>query len=193
MSAGAVNERRYAIRVENVAKSFGAVTALVDVSLRLGKGEVLGLDRRQRRRQVDADQDPDRLPCAPTAGRIFVDGDEVTLRSVDHARSLGIDTVYQDLALVPALSVAHNMFLKRELTTRLGPFRWLDNREMRKRAREYIDGHRDQHAALGRRRGRDALRRAAAGDRDRALGALRRADPPARRAARRDGRARGRA
>ena len=63
----------------------------------------------------------------------------MTIRSVDHARSLGIDTVYQDLALVPTLSVAHNMFLKRELTHGLGPFRWLDNREMRKRAREYIE------------------------------------------------------
>src|SRR6185437_7283763 len=36
-------------------------------------------------------------------------------------------------------SVAHNMFLKREITTGLGPIRWLNNREMRKRARKYID------------------------------------------------------
>ena len=37
----------------------------------------------------------------PDSGRIFVNGEEATLRSVDHARSLGIDTVYQDLALDP--------------------------------------------------------------------------------------------
>ena len=61
----------------------------------------------------------------PDSGTIFVNGEEVTIRSVDHARSLGIDTVYQDLALVPTLSVAHNMFLKRELTLGIGPFRWL--------------------------------------------------------------------
>ena len=41
----------------------------------------------------------------PDPGRILVDGKEVRLRSVSHARSLGIDTVYQDLALVPGLSV----------------------------------------------------------------------------------------
>ena len=114
-----MSERRRApdaLRVENIAKSFGAVTALVDVSMRLGKGEVLGLDRRQRRRQVDADQDPDAASSGPTAGGSSSTASEVTLRSVDHARSLGIDTVYQDLALVPSLSVAHNMFLKRELT-----------------------------------------------------------------------------
>jgi simple sugar transport system ATP-binding protein len=75
----------------------------------------------------------------PDAGTIFVNGEEVVIRSVDHARSLGIDTVYQDLALVPSLSVAHNMFLKRELTHGIGPIRWLDNREMRKRARKYIE------------------------------------------------------
>ena len=75
----------------------------------------------------------------PDRGRIYLDGEDVTIRSVDHARTLGIDTVYQDLALVPSLSVAHNMFLKRELTHGIGPIRWLNNREMRKRARKYIE------------------------------------------------------
>ena len=40
---------------------------------------------------------------------------------------------------MPSLSVAHNMFLKREITHGIGPIRWLDNREMRKRARKYIE------------------------------------------------------
>jgi len=127
-----------AIRVERVAKSFGAVTALVDVSLHLAQGEVLGL-------VGDNGAGKSTLIkiltgfMRPDTGRIFVNGEEVTIHSVDHARSLGIDTVYQDLALVPALSVAHNMFLKRELTKGFGPIKWLDNRQMRKRAREYIE------------------------------------------------------
>jgi simple sugar transport system ATP-binding protein len=126
------------VRVENVSKSFGAVTALVDVSLHLAKGEVLGL-------VGDNGAGKSTLIkiltgfMRPDSGRIFIDGSEVLIRSVDHARSLGIDTVYQDLALVPSLSVAHNMFLKREVTHGFGPIRWLDNREMRKRARDYID------------------------------------------------------
>ena len=127
-----------AIRVEHVSKSFGAVTALVDVSMHLAKGEVLGLvgdngaGKSTLVKILTGFLHPDR-------GQIFVDGEAVTIRSVDHARSLGIDTVYQDLALVPSLSVAHNMFLKRELTRGFGPVRWLDNRAMRKRAREYIE------------------------------------------------------
>ena len=127
-----------AIRVEHVSKSFGVVTALVDVSIRLAKGEVLGL-------VGDNGAGKSTLIkiltgfMRPDAGTIFVNGEEVVIRSVDHARSLGIDTVYQDLALVPSLSVAHNMFLKREITHGIGPIRWLDNREMRKRARTYIE------------------------------------------------------
>ena len=127
-----------AIRTEHISKSFGAVTALVDVSMQLAKGEVLGLV---------GDNGAGKSTLIkiltgflhPDSGRILVNGEEVTIRSVDHARSLGIDTVFQDLALVPSLSVAHNMFLKRELTNGFGPVRWLDNRAMRKRAREYIE------------------------------------------------------
>lgn len=127
-----------AIRVENVAKSFGAVTALIDVSMHLSQGECLGLigdngaGKSTLVKILSGFHRPDR-------GRLFVDGEEQSIRSVDHARSLGIDTVYQDLALVPTLSVAHNMFLNREVTAGLGPLRWLDNREMRRRAREYIE------------------------------------------------------
>jgi simple sugar transport system ATP-binding protein len=131
-------ERPDAIRVENISKSFGAVTALEDVTMHLGKGEVLGL-------LGDNGAGKSTLIkilsgfIRPDKGSVLVDGEEVVIRSVDHARSLGIDTVYQDLALVPSLSVAHNMFLKREITTGLGPIKWLNNREMRKRARKYID------------------------------------------------------
>jgi simple sugar transport system ATP-binding protein len=122
-----------ALRVEHVAKRFGALTALRDVSLRLGKGEVLGLigDNGAGKSTLI------KIICGyhrPDTGRIVVSGEEVVLRSVDHARSLGIDTVYQGLALVNELSVFHNMFLNREL--RIGPL--LNNRAMRRLAREHL-------------------------------------------------------
>jgi len=121
------------LRVEGVAKRFGALTALRNVNLRLGRGEVLGLigDNGAGKSTLI------KIICGfhtPDTGRIFVDDTEVTLRSVDHARSLGIDTVYQDLALVNELSVYHNMFLNRE--HRIGPL--LNNRVMRRLAAEHL-------------------------------------------------------
>jgi simple sugar transport system ATP-binding protein len=123
-----------ALRVEHIAKSYGAVTALVDINLHLGQGEVLGLlgDNGAGKSTLM------KILCGfqpPDAGRILLKGQEVTLKSVDHARSPGIDTVYQDLALVNQLSVYHNLFLNREKV------RWplLNNKAMRKLARQYLD------------------------------------------------------
>ena len=123
-----------ALRVEHISKRFGAVTALHDVNLHLAQGEVLGLlgDNGAGKSTLI------KIMCGfqpPTSGRIVLEGQEVTLKSVDHARTLGIDTVFQDLALVNELTVYQNMFLNRELV------RWplLRNRAMRKRAKEQLD------------------------------------------------------
>lgn len=122
------------LQVEHISKRFGAVTALSDVNLHLGRGEVLGLlgDNGAGKSTLL------KILCGfqrPDTGRIVVDGQEVVLKSVDYARSIGIDAVYQDLALVNQLSVYHNMFLKRE------KIRWplLSNRTMRRLARQYLD------------------------------------------------------
>ena len=122
------------LRVEHISKKYGAVTALVDVNLHLRRGEVLGLigDNGAGKSTLI------KIICGfqpPTSGRIFLDGHQVTLKSVDHARSLGIDVVYQDLALVNQLTVYENMFLNRE------PVRWplLRKKLMRKEAQEHLD------------------------------------------------------
>jgi ABC-type sugar transport system ATPase subunit len=73
----------------------------------------------------------------PDQGTLSIDGEEVQLRSVSQARSLGIETVFQDLALVNELSVFHNMFLNNEPTVKPLPF--LNNREMKKRTKRYLD------------------------------------------------------
>jgi simple sugar transport system ATP-binding protein len=124
------------LRVEHVAKRFGPVTALRDINLHLNRGEVLGLlgDNGAGKSTLI------KILCGyhrPDAGTISIDGEPVELTSVVHARSLGIDTVFQDLALVDELSVFHNVFLNREVV-RPWPMRLLDNREMRKRAEQYI-------------------------------------------------------
>src|SRR5256886_2639499 len=123
------------IRAEHIVKSYGAVKALRDINMHLMKGEVLGL-------VGDNGAGKSTLIkiltgfVQPDEGKIFVNGQEVKLRSVTHARSLGIETVYQDLALVNELTVYHNMFLKREILLRPTPL--LNNRAMRQQAREYL-------------------------------------------------------
>jgi simple sugar transport system ATP-binding protein len=126
-----------ALRADAITKRFGAVTALDGVSLTLRRGEILGIlgdngAGKSTLMKVLTGFHP------PTTGHLSVDGQPVSLRSVDHARSLGIECVYQDLALVGGLSIAHNMFLKREILRRPLPF--LDHAAMRKRAREVLDG-----------------------------------------------------
>lgn len=124
------------IRIEGLAKGFGAVKALRDINLHLKKGEILGL-------LGDNGAGKSTLIklltgfIQPDAGKIFVNGQEVRLASVTHARALGIETVYQDLALVNELSVYHNMFLKREVTW--NPLPLLRNKVMREEARKQLD------------------------------------------------------
>jgi simple sugar transport system ATP-binding protein len=122
------------LRVEHISKSYGMVTALTDVTLRLARGEVLGLigDNGAGKSTLL------KILCGfqqPTSGAIFLEGREVVLKSVDHARSLGIDAVYQDLALINQLTVYQNMFLNREKVS------WplVRNRAMQREAREHLD------------------------------------------------------
>jgi simple sugar transport system ATP-binding protein len=124
------------LRVEHVAKRFGPVTALRDINLHLRKGEVLGLlgDNGAGKSTLM------KIICGfqkPDEGQMFLRGEPYEPHSVDHARKLGIDTVYQDLALIDELSVFHNMFLRREKIRFPLPF--LHNRVMRKEARTALD------------------------------------------------------
>jgi simple sugar transport system ATP-binding protein len=121
------------LRAEHISKRYGAITALVDVNLHLAQGEVLGLigDNGAGKSTLL------KILCGfqpPSSGRIVLNGQEVTLSSVDQARALGIEAVYQDLALINELSVYHNMYLNREKV------RWplLNNRAMRREAAAHL-------------------------------------------------------
>jgi len=124
-----------ALRVEGIIKRFGAITALDGIDMHLHKGEVLGLlgdngaGKSTLIKIITGYHRPDE-------GRIFLDGEEVHFRSVSQARAHGIETVYQDLALINELSVYHNMFLNREPT--LTPFPILNKRVMKERTRRSL-------------------------------------------------------
>ena len=124
------------LRVEHITKSFGPVTALRDISLHLRKGEVLGLlgdngaGKSTLIKIIAGFQKQD-------SGAMWLKGEPYQPKSVDDARSHGIDTVYQDLALVDELSVYHNLFLRRERVHK--PIPLLSNRLMRREARNALD------------------------------------------------------
>jgi simple sugar transport system ATP-binding protein len=124
------------LRVEHIAKSFGPVTALRDVNLHLKKGEVLGLlgdngaGKSTLIKIISGFQKQD-------SGQMSLHGEPYQPKSVDDARAKGIDTVYQDLALIDELSVYHNLFLRRERLLRGLPL--LDNRKMKREARTALD------------------------------------------------------
>jgi simple sugar transport system ATP-binding protein len=124
------------LRVEHIAKRFGPVTALRDVNLHLKKGEVLGLlgdngaGKSTLIKIISGFQKQD-------SGEMFLHGEPYTPKGVDDARAKGIDTVYQDLALVDELSVYHNLFLRRERVHR--PIPLLSNGRMKREARTALD------------------------------------------------------
>jgi simple sugar transport system ATP-binding protein len=125
------------LRIEEISMSFGAVTVLRNVDLHLRRGEILGLvgdngaGKSTLVKIITGYHKPD-------GGRVYIDGEEVRLRSVQHAREHGIETVFQDLALVDELSVFHNLFLNRE-HTRGGWLKLLKNKSMRAAARRCLD------------------------------------------------------
>jgi simple sugar transport system ATP-binding protein len=124
------------LRVEHVRKSFGPITALRDINLHLRKGEVLGLlgdngaGKSTLIKILSGFHRPD-------SGTMWCKGEPYAPKSVLDSRAHGIDTVYQDLALIDQLSVYQNLFLRREYVH--APIPFLSNRRMRKRAREALE------------------------------------------------------
>jgi ABC-type sugar transport system ATPase subunit len=126
-----------ALEVRGVTKRFGALVVLRGIDLVLRQGEVLGLvgdngaGKSTLVKILSGFHQQD-------AGDVIVGGERVRFSSVEAARGHGIETVYQDLALIPQLPVYQNLFLGHELT-RLGPIRLLDKRQMRNLSRQYLD------------------------------------------------------
>lgn len=101
------------LALENVSKRFGSVLALQNITMRLKEGEVhclLGDNGAGKSTLIKTLAGVHK----PTDGQYLVDGQAVVFNSPSEALDMGVATVYQDLALVPLLSVARNFFMGRE-------------------------------------------------------------------------------
>lgn len=113
------------IEVRNLAKRFGNIIAIADVSLKAYRGEVHallgdnGAGKSTLIKMLSGVHEP-------TSGEILINGNPVHFTSPRAAANAGIGTVYQDLALVPLMSVTRNFFMGREILKGIGPTRRLD-------------------------------------------------------------------
>lgn len=129
------------IEAKSVNKRYGHVTALEECDFELRAGEIMaivgdnGAGKSSLIKALSG-------ALVPDSGDILVGGEPVSFRSPADARTAGIETVYQDLAMCPSLSIAENLFLGREVR-RKGPLgsvlRLLDRKHMRREASSHLD------------------------------------------------------
>jgi simple sugar transport system ATP-binding protein len=113
------------LEARGISKYYGNVVALNEVSAHVDAGEVTcilgdnGAGKSSFIKLLSGSHQPD-------GGQLFVDGEEVQFSSPRDARALGIATVYQDLAMVPLMSIWRNFFLGAEPLKRFGPLTFFD-------------------------------------------------------------------
>jgi simple sugar transport system ATP-binding protein len=126
-----LSQRAPILEAVQISKSYGAVSALADVSLQVLPGEVNcllgdnGAGKSTLIQILSGVLQPDR-------GEVRIDGSPVELRSAYDALNRGIATVYQDLAIVAVMPIYRNFFLGREPTTGRGPLRRFDIRSAKR-------------------------------------------------------------
>ena len=127
------------VEMRNIKKNFGAVQALRGVDLVLHQNEILGLlgdnaaGKSTLMKVLSGAYIPDE-------GEIFLEGNMVHLTDPFHARKMGIEMVYQDLALANNLDVTANVFLGREAVgSRIGPIGVMNNHLMEQETQRLLD------------------------------------------------------
>jgi len=113
------------IELKNIEKHFGSVIALNGVSVSVHAGEchcLLGDNGAGKSTFIKTMAGV----YKPTRGEIFVNGEQTTFNTTRDAIDAGIATVYQDLAMIPMMSVTRNFWMGREPLWSLGPLRFID-------------------------------------------------------------------
>ena len=126
-----MGKQKLVVEMKNICKSFGGLQALKNVNLTLYEGEVLGLvgdngaGKSTLVKVLSGAYSKDK-------GEIYIFGKKTDIEAPVDARNLGIETIYQDLALVPEFTPTENIFLARELRKSFLKLRVLDRKKMKK-------------------------------------------------------------
>ena len=131
------NSTNIVLEAKGVSKFFGTITALENVNLNLQQGEVLG---------VVGDNGAGKSTLMkvlsglykPSEGFLSFSGKKVIFNSPRDSQNLGLEMVYQDLALAGNLPIGDNIFLGREPTKKFGPFNFLDHKKKKQLTEEHL-------------------------------------------------------
>lgn len=125
------------VKMESICKFFGPVKALDKVDFYVGRSEIVGLVGDNGAGKSTLVKVLSGI-YPPDEGRIYLEGRRVEFSSPSQARMLGIETIYQDLALVEDLPIYRNIFLGKEPLKRFGIFSILDERKMKEESEKVL-------------------------------------------------------
>ena len=132
------SSKNIVLEAKNISKYFGTITALENVNLTVRQGECLG---------VVGDNGAGKSTFMkvlsglykPSIGSLFFDGKKETLNSPKDSQNLGLEMVYQDLALAGNLPIGENIFLGREPTKKFGFLKLLDYKKIKELSEAHLD------------------------------------------------------
>ena len=133
-----LSSKKTVLEAKNISKYFGTITALENVNLTVSPGECLG---------VVGDNGAGKSTLMkvlsglykPSAGSLFFNGTKEMLESPRDSQNLGLEMVYQDLALAGNLPIGENIFLGREPTKNLGFLKLLDFKKIKELSEAHLD------------------------------------------------------
>jgi simple sugar transport system ATP-binding protein len=132
------SSKNIVLEAKNISKYFGTITALENVNLTVKQGECLG---------VVGDNGAGKSTFMkvlsglykPSTGSLFFDGNKEILNSPKDSQNLGLEMVYQDLALAGNLPIGENIFLGREPTKNFGFLKLLDYKKIKELSEAHLD------------------------------------------------------
>ena len=133
-----ISSKKIILEAKGISKYFGTITALENVNLNIKEGECLGVVGDNGAGKTTLMKVLSGL-YKPSQGSLFFEGKKEILESPRDSQNLGLEMVYQDLALAGNLPIGENIFLGREPTKKLGFLKFLDYKKIKEMSEAHLD------------------------------------------------------